>query len=46
MMELAKCHLRKGCTRIFRGHADYQNYLIRPGIYRKLISLIRATKAT
>jgi len=38
--ELAKCHLHHGCIRFFRGHPDYQKYLIRPGIYRKF-SLIR-----
>lgn len=38
--ELAKCHLQTGRVRFFRGHADYEKYRIRPGIYRRN-SLIR-----
>ena len=40
IVELAKHKPRNGCTRFFRGHADYVKYLIRPGIYRSL-NLIR-----
>lgn len=38
--ELARHRLRKNCVRFFRGHADYEKYRIRPGIYRSF-NLIR-----
>ncbi len=32
--ELTKVRLRDGCSRFFRGHADFKHYKIRPSIYR------------
>ena len=33
--KLAEIPLRKGCTRFFRGHADYKKFKIEPSIFRK-----------